>query len=217
MQEGGHVLAELVLWRHLTANELLPGRADILAAFVSQAIKDNRKANPLETKGMAKFTQRALWELVALQGTDRQRLLMHPPTELAAGILAQSTDYKSNYRRQGMQFSLLAGQILEKLEARQRMVPTDGQPDAEAPASGRRKGKSRAGAPEAKESREERKIRETWGTGLYGTHEDCDDRLGIDPGTTKKTLDRLRQREKRRRQKTDEMDEIISSDVEQEK
>ncbi len=216
-QEGGHILAVIVRDQHLPAEELLPSGAKIVADYVSQALADRRKANPMETEGMAKFTQRALWELVALKGTDRQRLLMHPPTELAAGILAQSTDYKSNYRRQGMQFSLLAGQILEKLEARQRMVPTDGQPDAEAPASGRRKGKSRAGAPEAKESREERKIRETWGTGIYGTHEDCDDRLGIDPGTTKKTLDRLRQREKRRRQKTDEMDEIISSDIEQEK
>lgn len=117
MQEGGHVLAVIVRDQHLPAEELLPNGAEIVADYVSQALADRRKANPMETEGMAKFTQRALWELVALEGTDRQRLLMHPPTELAAGILAQSTDYKSNYRRQGMQFSLLAGQILEKLEA----------------------------------------------------------------------------------------------------
>jgi len=116
-QEGGHILALLVRDQHLAAEELLPSGAEIVADYVSQALADRRKANPMETEGMAKFTQRALWELIALEGTDRQRLLMHPPTELAPGILAQSTDYKSNYRRQGMQFSLLAGQILEKLEA----------------------------------------------------------------------------------------------------
>jgi len=117
MQEGGHILAVIVRDQHLPAEELLPSGAEIVADYASQALADRRKANPMETEGMAKFTQRALWELVALEGTDRQRLLMHPPTELAPGILAQSTDYKSNYRRQGMQFSLLAGQILEKLEA----------------------------------------------------------------------------------------------------
>ncbi len=118
MQEGGHVLALIVRDQHLPADELLPGGGDrdkILADYVSKALADNRQS--METTGLAKFTQRALWELIALRGTATQRLLMHPPTELAPGILAQSADYKSNYRRQGRQFSLLAGQILEKLEA----------------------------------------------------------------------------------------------------
>jgi hypothetical protein len=117
MQEGGHILAEVVRGQHLPADALLPGGAEIVADYVSKALADRRKGNPMETEGLAKFTQIVLWQQVAYFGTGQQRLLIQPPTEVAPGIRLTSTDYRKTYRRQGMQFSLLAGQILEKLEA----------------------------------------------------------------------------------------------------
>ena len=136
MQEGGHILEVIVRDQHLPADGLLPGVGEMLADYVSQALADRRKANPMEREGLAKFTQRALWELVAMAGTDQQRLLMHPPAEIEPGILKRSTDYQKNYRRQGKQFALLAGELLEKLEAIEQSVQSSGKTNAGASASG---------------------------------------------------------------------------------
>jgi hypothetical protein len=200
MQEGGHILAVIVRDQHLPEDELLPGGGNILAEYISQSLEDKRKANPMETKGMARSIQIALWELVALMGTDRQKQLIHSPNTLKTGILPKSTDYENNYASQGRVFSKVARWVLEKLEARQRSVPKDGKADEEASAARPRKGDSRVGAPRAKDTRKERRIREAWQTGNYREYKDCDDSLGIEPGTTKKTVDKLRQRDRRRRQ-----------------
>jgi hypothetical protein len=55
------------------------------------------------------------------------------------------------------------------------------------------------------------------GKGHFPRQADLDQTLGLSPGTTQRIVARVRKRNERRRQKMDEMDEIISSDIEQEK
>ena len=56
----------------------------------------------------------------------------------------------------------------------------------------------RGGRKPAKETREEKKIKAAWDSGSYATYFDCDRGLGLEPGTTKTVIDRLKKRCKRR-------------------
>jgi hypothetical protein len=118
MQEGGHILAQLVHSKCLSADDLLPGEGStkVLADYVSKALADRRTGNPMETEGLARFTQRALWELFAHWGTDQQRIILNPVAAPALGIRITATDYQVGFRRQGQQFSLLVMGLLEKLQ-----------------------------------------------------------------------------------------------------
>jgi lipoprotein-anchoring transpeptidase ErfK/SrfK len=88
----------------------------------------------METEGLARFTQRALWELFAHWGTDQQRIILNPVAAPAPGIRITATDYRVGFRRQGQQFSLLVMGLLEKL---QRVTAATSMPDKpKAPARG---------------------------------------------------------------------------------
>lgn len=79
--------------------------------------------------------------------------------------------------------------------------------------------RSKSGRPRVKNTTYENKIFQMWdgGKGHFPRQADLDQTLGLSPGTTQRIVARVRKRNERRRQKMDEMDEIISSDVEQEK
>jgi hypothetical protein len=118
MQEGGHILAQLVRSKCLSADDLLPGadRTELvaLAGYVSKALADRRTGKPMETEGLARVSQRELWELV----TYRQR----PP---------DSFDSEALYQWLASEFSRITNLLIIKLQrvtaaAQKASSPTGG-------------------------------------------------------------------------------------------
>jgi hypothetical protein len=65
--------------------------------------------------------------------------------------------------------------------------------------SAKKSDKKKGGRRRAKLTKEERKVKELWSSGNFKNHNDIDEHLGLDWGTTAKTLNRLIQRERRKK------------------
>ena len=148
-QEGGHILALLLHGKHIEPDSLLLNARDILLDYAAGALA-TRKDNGLPfDDGLAQHYQLSLWGLVAMSGSDHQRVILHDagpaPTwtysitngehkyehRWPADVRRKTTDRAKDYRQQGKRYSMLVSELIAKLSTEQ----PNGSPDANSSSS----------------------------------------------------------------------------------
>ena len=142
-REGGHLLALLLHGKHIEPDSLLLNARDILLDYAAGALA-TRKDNGLPfDDGLAQHYQLSLWGLVAMSGSDHQRVILHDAGPAPAwtysitngehkyehrwpaDVRLKTTDRAKDYRQQGKRYSLLVSELIAKLSTEQPNGSTD--------------------------------------------------------------------------------------------
>ena len=142
-QEGGHILALLLHGKHIEPDSLVANARDILLDYAAGALSTTASNGKPFDDGLALHFQRSLWNLVAMGGSDHQRILLHnagpaPAWTVTAtrgsraiqqpldtGVQLKATDRARDYKQQGKRYSLLVAELLARLNTEQATSSTN--------------------------------------------------------------------------------------------
>lgn len=143
-REGGHILAMLLHGKHIEPDSLLLNARDILLDYAAGALATRTDYGLPFDDGLAQHYQLSLWGLVAMSGSDHQRVILHDagpaPTwtvtrtvgtttdtqKTDTGVRRKTTDRAKDFRQQGKRYSMLVSELIPKLSTEQ----PNGSPDA---------------------------------------------------------------------------------------